>query len=401
MKRDIETAALKILSANRHTSGRYQYTVPSPDTYPYQWLWDSCFHSIVLSRFSPDDAKKELASLVAKQFDDGMLPHMLYWDRRTSRELNVDRIDWGRKDTSTITQPPILAFAVWEVHRRAPDMSFLASMYPALIRYYRYLVERRDPYDDHLVSIINPDESGEYNSPRFDAALGVPEDISIETHFHRRLELVDANRICNFDVELCTSRHFWVRDVPFNVFLVENLRIAGSIASLLGKRDDERFCTLNAKLVEEAMRTTMFDDGLFWSTMGPAHEKIRIATWAHFAPMFAGLYTLEEAEALLQIHLRNEETFRAPFGIRTVSKQESSYRPDGFWRGSVWFAPHWFVYKGLMRYGFKKEAEDIRAKSTALLERSGFREYFNPETGEGYGAHEFTWGALVLDMMEG
>ena len=63
-------------------------------------------------------------------------------------------------------------------------------------------------------------------------------------------------------------------------------------------------------------------------------------------------------------------------------------------------APHWFIYKGLMRYGFTEEARLIRDKSIALLEHEGFREYFNPETGEGYGANNFTWGALVVDMMD-
>ena len=63
-------------------------------------------------------------------------------------------------------------------------------------------------------------------------------------------------------------------------------------------------------------------------------------------------------------------------------------------------APHWFIYRGLKRYGFTKEADDIRAKSIALLERHGFRECFNPETGEPFGARGFTWGTLVLDMME-
>jgi hypothetical protein len=62
--------------------------------------------------------------------------------------------------------------------------------------------------------------------------------------------------------------------------------------------------------------------------------------------------------------------------------------------------PHWFVYHGLKRYGFKEEATWLRERSTALLEKSGFREYFNPETGEGYGADNFTWGSLVVDMME-
>jgi hypothetical protein len=38
--------------------------------------------------------------------------------------------------------------------------------------------------------------------------------------------------------------------------------------------------------------------------------------------------------------------------------------------------------------------------SEKLIEHNGFREYFNPETGKAYGAHNFTWGTLVLDMQE-
>ena len=60
---DIETQACEVLLGNRRTTGGYQYTVPSNAAYPYQWLWDSCFHAIVLSSFEPDAAKAELRSL--------------------------------------------------------------------------------------------------------------------------------------------------------------------------------------------------------------------------------------------------------------------------------------------------------------------------------------------------
>ena len=36
--------------------------------------------------------------------------------------------------------------------------------------------------------------------------------------------------------------------------------------------------------------------------------------------------------------------------------------------------------------------------SIALTQRSGFREYYDPRTGEGFGAEGFSWSALVLDM---
>ena len=397
---NIVREARKLLEENRRATGQYQYTLPSREHYPYQWLWDSCFHAIILAQYDITSAQEELRSLLSKQFKDGMVPHIIYW---TPGILNLFR--WGVEGTSSLTQPPMIAYAAWEVHRRNPDKAFLESIYPALLAYYRFLVEKRDPRDHHLIGIINPDESGEDNSPRFDAALAAAHDISYKDHLALRTKLVEENTACNFDAELCMRNHFWVKDVLFNTVMVENLRALGHIASFLKHADGEHFANLHAELIAGAMREFLFADGVYWSAMGADYTPLRVATWAHFAPLYAGLYSPEEAEMLVRGQLLNPETFYAPFGIRTVSKQERTYCAGGFgdnfsWRGPVWMAPHWFIHRGLLRYGYEKEAADIRAKSIALLERSGFRECFNPETGEGQGAHGFTWGALILDMQD-
>lgn len=257
----------------------------------------------------------------------------------------------------------------------------------------------RDPRDRHLIGIINPDESGEDNSPRFDEPLGVPHDISLEDHLDKRLGLIEANKTCDFDAEICMKKRFWVKDAPFNAIFVKNLEILIKIADILGKERDADFCGIHLRLTKEAMRKLMFKRGVFYSTAGTKYEKLRVETWAHFAPLFAGMYTNEEALSLVENYLFNKETFWSPYGLRTVSKKEESYDPKGFWRGSVWFAPHWFVFKGLKEYGFEKEAQKIKESTGKLLEKSGFREYFDPETGEGYGAENFTWGALINDMI--
>jgi len=396
----IQRQALQILKENQRWSGAYRYTLPSAEHYPYQWLWDSCFHAIVYARFDPEMARAELTSLVSKQFADGMIPHIIYW---TPGILHLFK--WGVEGTSSLTQPPMIAYAAWELHRRAPDISFLESIYPALLSYYRFLVDKRDSRNHHLIGIINPDESGEDDSPRFDFPLGAKPDISYEDHLELRKKLVDENRTCDFDAEKCMRKYFWVKDVLFNTVMVENLRALGHIASLLKHGDGEHFANLNATLIAEAMREHMFEDGVYWSVAGWNYKKLRVATWMHFVPLFAGLYTSEEAEKVVRTHLTNTDTFSARYGIRTVSKREPSYLPGGFkngftWRGPVWMAPHWFMYHGLMRYGYSAEAEHIRDVSVELLLRSGFREHFNPETAEPGGAKNFTWGALVLDMFE-
>lgn len=397
---DVLREAKELLEQNRRTTDGHQYTVPSEEGYPYQWLWDSCFHAIILAQYDPDAAREELRSLLSRQFSSGLVPHIIYW-----KPGILHLFDWGVEGTSSLTQPPMLAYAAWEIHRRSPDDTFLRSIYPALLSYYRFLIEKRDPRDHHLIGIINPDESGEDNSPRFDGLLAAAADVSYLEHLALRTKLVEQNTACHFDAELCMRNYFWVKDVPFNAILVENLRSLGHIASFLKEASGEHFAQQNAELIAGAMRNRLFDDGVYWSAAGADYAPIKVATWAHFAGLFAGLYSPEEAENVVRAHLLDTETFYAPFGIRTVSKKEQTYRAQGYadgfsWRGPVWMVPHWFIYRGLLRYGYRAEAADIRAKSIALLERSGFRECFDPETGEGQGAHGFTWGALVLDMNE-
>ena len=69
------------------------------------------------------------------------------------------------------------------------------------------------------------------------------------------------------------------------------------------------------------------------------------------------------------------------------------------WRGPVWMNTNWYISRGLRRHGQADLARHIEDRSAALVERSGFREYYNPLTGEGHGAVDFSWTALVVDML--
>ena len=388
------------MEQNHREKGGFEYTVPSQESYPYQWFWDSCFHAIILSHFDIERAKKELRSLMSKQFASGLIPHVIYW------ELNdILQVDWGMEGTSTITQPPIIAYAAWQIYVKSNDRIFLEECYEPMDKFYRYLLTR-DPRKNHLVGIINPDESGEDNSPRFDLALGLEARHPAEENTKKRQELFDKNRECKFDAPTCMKNFFWVKDTPYNAYLVENLECMATIAKTLNKEDG--YYLEQAKLVKKAMREYMNEGGLFWSLYESDYKKIRTETWALFAPLLAKIATKKEAKHLVDNYLNNENKFASPFPIPTVSMDEASFDPNEStwgkawqhpnWRGPVWMAPNWFVYRGLKNYGFDKEAQCIKEKSYALLEQSGFREYYHPQTGVGMGAQGFTWGGLVIDM---
>ena len=191
---------------------------------------------------------------------------------------------------------------------------------------------------------------------------------------------------------------FWVKDVPFNAIMVENLQRLVYIAEKLERGYDAEYFSRKRDAMIKAMRALMFEDGFYWSTFGENYQKIKVKTWAIFAPLFAKLLSRDEAEILVKNHLTNPKEFWCPYPISTVSVNEPSFNPKDMWRGPVWLAVNWFVYQGLKNYGYNEEAAALKEKSLALIAKNGFREYFNPLTGEGLGARDFTWGGLLLDM---
>jgi len=321
---------------------------------------------------------------------------MIYWDKEIPNDFPV--IEWGRKDSSTITQPPMIAYAVWAIYQKDSDIDFLKSVYPHIYHFYKYLLNERDPHENHLIGIMNPDESGEDNSPRFDIPLNLPSRHSFKENTQKRLNLVAQHIDCKFDAPFCMRNFFWVKDVPFNAIMVENLRCLSQIAEKIGKKGDFIYFTTKATEISKAMSKLMLEDGIFWSTYGEDYRKIRVKTWAMFAPLFAGILTQNQANDLIKKHLLNPKEFWTKYPVPTVSIDEPSFHSEGFWRGPVWIATNWFIYKGLKNYGFNDIAKQIKESSIRLIQKSGFREYFDPLTGEGLGAQNFTWGALVTDM---
>ena len=84
--------------------------------------------------------------------------------------------------------------------------------------------------------------------------------------------------------------------------------------------------------------------------------------------------------------------------VPSTAAIDPAFDPENFRRGPKWGAVNWFLYKGLRSYGYDDAANNLKKKTHELIQRSGFREYYNPMTGKGLGAHDFTWMGLVLDM---
>lgn len=404
LKKQIE--ALFIVNERTHRGRRY--TVPSIDTYPYQWFWDSCFHAITLSYIDTDRALDELELLAASQLRSGMMPHIIYWNR--DAPTTFPSIKWGTRTTSSITQPPVLAAALWRLYEATGDTAMIERLLPHIHAFHRYLLNERDPLGINLAAIVNPDESGEDNSPRFDAVLKLTRPHHrFSSNFRSRLALVDDWRQARFRVKELLDQDQWIYDISFNCILVESLRLTALLAAEVSSQQIERYSLTQAEAVKTAIRSHLLKRGKFRSAMGPKLKPLRHETWATFMPLYAGVVNDDEARIIVTDYLNDPHRYKTPYSVPTVPMNDNAFNPNGDWmtdgsgtnwRGPVWIGANWFVVQGLLRYGYRREARRLYHSSVQLIKQAGLREYYDPITGEGHGARGFTWGGLVLDMQE-
>jgi putative isomerase len=135
----------------------------------------------------------------------------------------------------------------------------------------------------------------------------------------------------------------------------------------------------------------------------------RFSVWSGFLAMWAGIATPEQAQRMVENYYRDEASFNAPAGVRTLSPLEKMYdvRASGnpsSWQGPVWINANYLVFRGLVNYGFLEDARELAEKTILLLgrdyERFGaLHEYYLPENGEPVLNKGFqNWNLLVLNM---
>lgn len=413
---DIIEEARSVLYGNlkigysRWAEQNYKYISPSPTHYPYQWFWDSCFHAIVLSHFDTYLAKNEVRNLLKSQREDGFVPHIVFWSSSPllSPWLVLESKSSLFPKTSQLIQPPLLAEAVEKIFKIDPDTKFLNEVLPKLVNFYNWLAKQRDPDNDGLISIIAPYESGMDQSPSFDEIMGIRDDNFVNVALSGR-KITFKNMVRKYNLESIFSDDFFsVEDVLVNSIYIKNLQVLYKILSDVG--DDQNalhFHTLYLKAKKSLIDKCYDKDrGFFFDNYSKEEKRINVLTIKGLVPLILDLPKII-VDSLVKKHLLNKEEFWLPFPLPSVAKSEPTFKPfparflnlKNIWRGPAWINTNWYLVRGLKKHGFNKEAKIIIEKSVDLVRREGFREFFNPFTGEGYGEKNFSWSTLVIDMI--
>ncbi len=108
--------AVEILRKN----DRGTYTVPTHGLYPFQWNWDQRCQRSGLFHIDEARAWTEIETLFAHQWEDGMVPHIIFHKQDDGYFPGPEVWDTRRPvPTSGITQPPVAGFAVRRLFDRA------------------------------------------------------------------------------------------------------------------------------------------------------------------------------------------------------------------------------------------------------------------------------------------
>ena len=435
----LEQEAARVLAAN----DRGDYTAPSTIHYPHQWLWDSAYVAIGLSRLDPRRAAREIDSLMAAQWANGMVPHMVFARSQGRRmEPAIGRLLWHARlhpdaprslRTSGITQPPVLAEAIWRVGMRlsaAERADFFARNVSKLIRYHGWFYRERDPLASGLVVSVHPWEAGMDNTPPWahymrrrhgSAAADFSRRRRVRRTFRRlrngtaysgeseRVSLEDGLR----SISAARALRRWrygalgppgpdvpqIQDVAVNSILIRANAVLQLIAAETRTHVPEELQSAMDSASLALMSLWDPESCLFFLRDPRADELLRSPTIACLMPLYTDVLP-KPVFAALSAHLRPGAMFDARFPIPSVPLGASDFSDTNYWSGPVWVNMNWNLIDGLERAGACDMAETLVHRTLDMISIGGFREYFSPTTARGLGMPNFSWtAALLLDLV--
>ncbi|MEM9707400.1 MAG: hypothetical protein AAF871_01295 [Pseudomonadota bacterium] len=404
MLTDLDAEARAILLAN----DRGGYTVPTAGLYPYQWNWDSAFAAWGFATFDIDRAWQELEILFSGQWDDGMVPHILFHKPDPSYFPGPDV--WGGVGpvlSSGVSQPPVAAsFArrIFERYREA-GQARLTALYPKMVAWHRWFMDWR--LDQGAVCITHPWEAGRDNTPDWDHAMAAIEPVGVGDYNRRDTSHVDPSmRPTKYDYDrylylvqlghrlkwdqaaLLEENPFRVADPTMTFTLLRAQRDLLALGQMLGE---------DTSAIEAAIPVLEAGAETLWNTDLGSYDArdVRSGQWsgcvsnASFLNWYAGI----ENEAMLAQYDRI--TGLCTYPVPSHDPTSPRFDAKRYWRGPTWAIMNALISIGLAECGYAERADALRDATMRLIRDHGFSEYSDPMTGDPAGGESFTWTAAV------
>lgn len=397
--------AVEILRLN----DRGGYTIPTAGLYPYQWNWDSAITALGWAQIDVARAWREFETLMAGQWADGMVPHILFHSEDPGYFPSSDV--WqgtGPIPSSGITQPAVAASMARKVYEADPEAGRapMRRLFQPLRAWHRWFMAWRQ--DDHgAICTTHPWESGRDNAPEWDRQFKAMSAEGVGNYVRRDTSHVDASmRPTKFDYD----RYLWLvqlgarlkwdqaallRESPFRMadptmtFLL--LRAQRDLIWLGQAIGADTTGMAEELALMEAGAESLWNDEISSYDCRDAHdgEFAGQVSNAAYLCWWAGMGRPAQAERLAQV-------------MAQVRYPVPSHPPDGdhfdsrrYWRGPTWAFMNMMIGMGLEDAGETELATRLRRSTAELIAEHGFAEYFDPLDGTPAGGRAFSWTAAV------
>lgn len=405
-----------------HLNDRGHYTVPTSGLYPFQWNWDSCLVALGQRHVDERRAWTELETLFEHQWEDGMVPHIVFHKMDDGYFPGPEVWGTGRSTPTTgITQPAVAGFAAKRLFDLANDKALAAEKASQLIggidRWHSWFYQYRDPKGTGLVALLHPWEAGRDNSVDWDGPFNqVPTD-GVEPYERRDLQhasadhrptkeqydryiwLVQRFRGLNWDnSKLHDASPFQVVDPGFNAILIRSCSEVAALAESLGEHEiakrNQEFANKGLAALESLWSEHLNQYVCFDRVKGELIE----------SPSVGGLIAVVASIPLSRANAIAERirvlAERCKYLVPSHDPDDKNFDSKRYWRGPSWLIVNYLIADGLRQAGVKDVAEKIEQQSFELIQQSGFAEYYDPITGEPCGGKTFTWtAAMVMEFL--
>lgn len=373
----------------RQPSGqlKHPFIVPGSVYANQLWDWDCWLSNVALRQFVDEDITAYERGCVIN-----FLEHIDEMGRIPLQIAPNSILPGGLRDPerkSNMHKPCLAQHAAFLIQNDQGDAQWFRAYFPALLKFV-------DCYRKNFRH-----ENGLYFW-HDDAAIGVDNDPST---FYRPADSSGS--------------------IYLNCMMYKELEAVCYIGKQLGA--DVSDYEAEKEHLKKSVQTHCYDekDGMYYSVdlnllpiTGRSHQGAprhwdcliqRLGCWSGFLAMWSGIATQEQAQRMVRENLMDEKAFWAPYGVRSLSKYEKMYtvKPSGnpsCWLGPIWGVSNYLVFRGLVKYGFHREAAELAEKTVALLEKDlascgELHEYYDPESGEPVINPGFqNWTLLSLNM---
>ncbi len=384
------------------------YTVPTHGLYPYQWNWDSAFAAWGFATFDLPRAWDELDTLMSSQWDDGMVPHIIFHKSDPGYFPGPEVWDTGQTPPSSgISQPPvaaIMARQIWATDRDA-GTERIKALYPKLVGWHRWWHDYRCTFGP--AAITHPWESGRDNCPDWDIGMadvdgsGVGEYTRRDTghvnpemrpgkaDYDRYIAMLQYGRSTGWDqAKIVAGGPFLMADPGITFMLLRAHEDLSAIGRELGQDVSE----IDSWATE--LRSAL---PLIWNDALGAYDARNLRNDAFAGVLGSGAFLAYLAGAgnpKLDAQLMRAWD-AVNYGIPSADPESEIFDPRRYWRGPTWPVVNSLIALGLTENGRSELAERLRSETADLIRKHGFYEYFDPVDATPCGGADFTWTAAI------